>query len=189
MGKPPQRCAWTGPDPDYIAYHDTEWGVPTHDDRELFEFLILEGAQAGLSWITILKRRSGYRRLYKDFDVEKVAAFTQKDQDRLLQDPGIIRNKLKVKSSVKNAQIFMAIQEEYGSFDAYIWQYVDGKPQKNNFKTHEDVPAATVISDAISEDLKKRGMSFVGTTIIYAYMQSMGLVNDHTQNCFRYNQV
>lgn len=181
-----RRCEWAGEDSLYIKYHDEEWGEPTHNDRELFEFLILEGAQAGLSWITILKRREGYQRLYEDFDVETVAAFTESDIDRLLSDEGIIRNKLKVKSSITNAKVFQAVQKEFGSFDTYIWKFVGGEPIINEFEDLSQVPASTEISDLISKDLKERGMSFVGSTIIYAYMQSMGLVNDHTLDCYKH---
>lgn len=181
-----QRCGWAGDDPLYQAYHDDEWGVPVRDDRVLFEFLILEGAQAGLSWITILKRREGYRKAFANFDPIKVAQFDEAKIQELLQDKGIIRNKLKVRSAVKNARIFLDIQEELGSFSNYLWGFVDNTPVKNMFQKMSDVPASTGLSDQISKDLKKRGMSFVGSTIIYAYLQSMGVVNDHVISCFKY---
>lgn len=184
-----QRCAWVGDDEAYIRYHDEEWGVPVHDDRTHFEFLILEGAQAGLSWITILKRRDGYRRAYEGFDPEKVAVFDEARQGAMLQDTGIIRNKLKVASSVKNAKVFLEIQKEYGSFDAFIWGFVDGSPIVNSPKKMEDVPAATELSDRVSNELKQRGMSFVGTTIMYAHLQATGIVNDHEIGCFRYKEL
>ncbi len=183
------RCGWAGNDPDYIRYHDEEWGVPVHDDATMFEFLILESAQAGLSWLTILKRREGYRRVFHDFDPVKVAAMTESDVLQALQDEGIIRNKLKVRATVKNAQVFLDIQKEFGSFCDYIWSFVDGKPIKNSWETLDDVPATTKESDSLSKDLKKRGMSFVGSTIMYAHMQATGLVNDHVTSCFRYNEV
>jgi DNA-3-methyladenine glycosylase I len=183
------RCAWSTEDPDYVNYHDTEWGVPVHDEHTHFEFLILEGAQAGLSWLTILKRRAGYRELYKNFDPKKVANFSEDYLQDMLQNPKIIRNKLKVRSSVKNAQIFLQIQKEFGSFDTYIWQFVNGAPIQNSFAHIEDVPVTTSESDALSKDLKKRGMSFVGSTIIYAHMQAIGMVNDHTTDCFRHKEV
>ena len=184
-----KRCGWVTDDPIYIAYHDTEWGVPVHDDRKLFEFIILEGAQAGLSWLTILKRREGYRRAFAGFDPEKVARFTEKRIEKLLQDTGIIRNRLKVRAAVTNAQAFLKIQEEFGSFDAYSWRFVDGRPKINAFRQPADVPATTKESDAFSKDLKQRGFSFVGSTIIYAHMQAVGMVNDHLTTCFRYREV
>lgn len=184
------RCPWTGNDkPLYEEYHDTEWGVPVHDDKIHFEFLILEGAQAGLSWYTILKRRPGYRKAFKKFDAKKVAKMTDTDLEKLLQDPGIIRNRLKVFAARKNAQVFLAIQKEFGSFDKYVWAFVGGKPIVNKFKSMKEVPATSTESDALSKDLKKRGMSFVGSTIIYAHMQATGLVNDHLVDCFRYKQI
>ncbi len=183
-----QRCDWARTELS-IAYHDQQWGVPTHDDRTLFEFLILEGAQAGLSWETILKKREGYRRAFAEFDPARVARFAKRDITRLLNDPGIVRNRLKVESAVTNAQCFLKVQKEHGSFDAYIWQFVDGKPILNRRKTLKDVPATTPESDAMSKALKKRGFRFVGSTICYAYMQAMGLVNDHTTTCFRHKQV
>ena len=180
-----KRCNWANGSELDIQYHDEEWGVPVYDDAVLFEFLILEGAQAGLSWITILKRRDGYRRVFKDFDVQKVATFTEDDIQNALQDEGIIRNKLKVRSAVKNAQVFIEIQKEFGSFSNYVWGFVDDKQIQNRPKTLADVPTHSELSDAISKDLKKRGMSFVGTTIMYAYLQAVGIVDDHVANCFR----
>jgi DNA-3-methyladenine glycosylase I len=183
------RCEWVGDDPVYLTYHDEEWGVPVYDDKKQFEFLILEGAQAGLSWLTVLKRREGYRRVFQDFVVENIAKMTEDDIQKALLDPGIIRNKLKVRAAVKNAQVFLNIQEEFGSFSDYIWQFVDGKPIKNDWVSLKDVPVSTTESDALSADLKSRGMSFVGTTIMYAHMQATGLVNDHSVDCFRYGEV
>jgi DNA-3-methyladenine glycosylase I len=178
------RCGWCGNDPLYQTYHDQEWGKPVYDDQTLFEFLILEGAQAGLSWITILRRRDNYRQAFAGFDVHKVAAFNQDDVDRLLQDSGIIRNKLKIASSITNAAAFIKLQEEFGSFSKYIWAYLpDGKPLVNNFKSMAELPARTEISDAISKDMKKRGFKFFGTTICYAHMQATGMVNDHIIGC------
>lgn len=178
------RCGWCGTDPLYIKYHDEEWGKPVYDDQILFEFLILEGAQAGLSWITILKRRDGYRNAFAGFDVAKVAAFNEADEDRLMNDPGIIRNKLKVKAAINNAKLFMAIQDEFGSFSDYMWGFApDKKPIVNKVRTLGDVPARTELSDAISKDMKKRGFKFFGTTICYAHMQATGMVNDHLDNC------
>jgi DNA-3-methyladenine glycosylase I len=184
-----KRCQWVTRDPDYIRYHDTEWGVPVHDDQKIFEFLILEGAQAGLSWLTILKRRSGYQRAFDHFDVQKVARYTSDKIERLLQDPGIIRNRLKVRSAVTNARAFIQIQEEFGSFDRYAWRFVDGRPKVNAFKTHDQIPVRTRESDAFSKDLKQRGFKFTGSTIIYAHMQATGMVNDHLVSCFRYHDV
>ena len=175
--------------PEYMAYHDEEWGVPVHDDQKHFEFLILEGAQAGLSWITILRRREGYRRAFANFDVKKVAAFEQDKIEELLLDPGIIRNRLKVESTVSNARKFIEVQEEFGSFDKYIWSFVGGKPIVNTWKKMADIPATTKESDALSKDLKKRGFKFVGSTIIYAHMQACGLVNDHVTGCYRYSEL
>jgi DNA-3-methyladenine glycosylase I len=169
-----------------IQYHDEEWGVPVHNDQKLFEMLILEGAQAGLSWSTILKRRKTYQKAFDGFDPKIVSKYTQKDIDRLLSDSGIIRNRLKIKSTINNAKQFLAIQAEFGSFDKYIWGFVEGKPIVNNFKKQSDVPTYTTLSDQISCDLKKRGFSFVGTTIVYAFLQAVGIVNDHTKNCFRH---
>ena len=182
-----KRCAWAeGGTADYIAYHDEEWGVPLRDDRGQFEFLILEGAQAGLSWSTILNKREGYRRNFADFDPVKVARFTPKRIERILKDPGIVRNRLKVESAVSNARAFLKVQKEFGSFSDYIWGFVDGKPRQNRFRKDGDVPATSPDSDAVSKDLKKRGFRFVGSTIIYAHMQATGLVNDHVTGCFRY---
>ncbi len=187
MSKPVTRCKWAeGVSLDYIAYHDQEWGVPVHDDRVQFEFLILEGAQAGLSWSTILNKRAGYRKAFADFDPQKVARFTDKRVEKLLQDPGIVRNRLKVQSAVTNARAFLAVQEEFGSFSEYIWGFVDGKPIQNRFRKDSDIPATSGESDALSKDLKKRGFKFVGSTIVYAHMQATGLVNDHVVGCFRY---
>lgn len=184
------RCQWAeGQFDQYIQYHDEEWGVPVHDDKTHFEFLILEGAQAGLSWSTILKRREGYRQSFANFDPEKVAQFDEEKIQELLQFEGIIRNKLKVRSAVTNAQNFLEIQDEFGSFDEYIWQFVDGEPIINHWKNLKEVPATTKESDALSKDLKKRGFKFVGSTIMYAYMQACGLVNDHNIDCFRYKQL
>ncbi len=187
MSKTIKRCRWAeGVNLEYIRYHDEEWGVPAHDDRIQFEFLILEGAQAGLSWSTILNKREGYRKLFADFDPEKVARFTKKRVEKLLLDPSIVRNRLKVESTVTNAKVFLDVQEEYGSFSKYIWGFVDGKPIQNNFKKGGDVPATSPESDALSKDLKKRGFRFVGSTIIYAHMQATGMVNDHVTSCFRH---
>lgn len=179
------RCSWVSDDPLYVAYHDNEWGVPVHDDAVLFEFLILEGAQAGLSWLTVLKRREGYKNAFRDFDVEKIAKFNEADVGLLMQDSGIIRNKLKINSAIRNAKVFIAIQAEFGSFDRYLWQFVSGEPVVNRINEREEPIVTSDVSDVISKDLKKRGMNFVGSTIIYAYMQAVGLVNDHTQNCYK----
>ena len=178
------RCGWVGGKPHFIAYHDQEWGMPIHDDRKHFEMLLLEGAQAGLTWETILLRRDGYRRAFAEFDPEKVARFTAKKKAVLLKNPGIIRNRLKVDSAVTNAQAFLTVQEEFGSFDRYVWQFVGGKPKVNHWTRMSQVPATSPESDALSKDLKKRGFRFVGSTIIYAYLQAAGLVNDHTIDCF-----
>ena len=185
-----KRCAWAEKQLDaYKAYHDTEWGVPVYDDKKLFEFLILEGAQAGLSWLTILKRRDGYRKAFAGFDVEKVARFDANKVEELMQDAGIIRNHLKIEAAISNARVFISIQKEFGSFSKYIWDFVDGKPIQNKFQHISELPATTPLSDAISKDLKKRGMKFVGSTIIYAHMQATGMVNDHTTDCFRHKQL
>jgi DNA-3-methyladenine glycosylase I len=184
-----KRCQWVTQDPEYIQYHDTEWGVPVHDDQKIFEFLILEGAQAGLSWLTILKRRSGYQKAFDNFDVQKVARYTPEKIEQLLADPGIIRNRLKVQSAVTNARAFIRIQEEFGSFDDYAWRFVDGRPIVNTFETHAQVPATTPESDTFSKDLKQRGFKYTGSTIIYAHMQATGMVNDHLVSCFRYHEV
>ena len=183
------RCEWAGTDPIYIAYHDTEWGVPLHEDRKLFEFLILDGAQAGLSWITILKKRQNYRQAFDQFDPQKIARYDTRKIKQLLSNPGIIRNKLKVEAAVLNARAFLKIQKEFGSFDAYIWQFVGGRTRKNRWKKISEIPAYSDESKAMSNDLKKRGFKFVGPTICYAFMQAAGLVNDHTLDCFRYNEV
>lgn len=180
------RCGWVPEGkPDYAEYHDNEWGIPVHDDRKLFEMLILEGAQAGLSWYTILRRREGYRKAFKSFDPAKIARMSDAELEKVLASADIIKNRLKVFSTRKNALTFLSIQKEFGSFDAYVWQFVDGKPKVNRPKTMKDVPAKSAISDALSKDLKKRGMSFVGSTIMYAYMQAVGLVNDHFAGCFK----
>ena len=185
-----KRCQWVENSfPEYIKYHDEEWGIPVHDDRTHFEFLILEGAQAGLSWSTILKRREGYLKAFANFEVEKVARYDQNNINQLLQDPGIIRNKLKVNATVTNAQSFIKVQQEIGSFDEYIWSFVSGKPIVNHLTSMGEIPATTSESDLLSKDLKKRGFKFVGSTIIYAYMQAVGLVNDHTIDCFRYKEL
>ena len=184
-----KRCEWCGDDPLYVKYHDEEWGVPVYEDRKLFEFLILEGAQAGLSWITILRKRENYRRLFADFDAEKVARFTPEKVEELLLDPGIVRNRLKVQSTITNAQIFLELQEEFGSFSDYFWAFVDGKITTNTWRSLSEVPATTPASDRISKAMKKRGFKFVGSTICYANMQAIGMVNDHIVDCFRYHEV
>ena len=184
-----QRCAWAGSDPLMIAYHDEEWGTPLHDDRALFEFLILEGAQAGLSWSTILHRREGYRRAYRGFDPAKAARFGERDAARLLADETIIRNRAKIAAAVRNAQAFLAVAREHGSFDAYLWGYVNGKPIVNRPRTSADVPARSALSDLLSADLRKRGFGFVGATICYAFLQAVGVVDDHAITCFRARPV
>ncbi|MDD2468149.1 MAG: DNA-3-methyladenine glycosylase I [Desulfobulbus sp.] len=184
-----QRCAWCGADPSYVAYHDQEWGVPVHDDRLLFEFLVLEGAQAGLSWLTILRKRENYRKAFLNFDIEAVARFGDMDRARLLADAGIVRNRLKINAAIKNAIAVLAIQEEFGSFDAYLWRYVAGRPQQNRWQTFAAIPVKTDLSDRMSKDLKKRGFSFVGSTICYSFMQAVGMVNDHTLDCFRCQEL
>ncbi|MEM1155461.1 MAG: DNA-3-methyladenine glycosylase I [Pseudomonadota bacterium] len=183
-----QRCRWCGDDPLYVAYHDSEWGVPSYDDRHLFEMLILEGAQAGLSWITVLRKREGYRQLFDGFDAQRIARYTDSKLEKILKDERIIRNRLKVFGARKNARAFLRVKEEVGSFSDYLWKYVDFEPIQNNFKRFEDVPATSAISDALSKDLKKRGFTFVGSTIMYAFMQATGMVNDHTTDCFRHKQ-
>lgn len=188
-GKAIVRCAWCGTDPLYVAYHDTEWGVPVHDDRKLFEFLILEGAQAGLSWITILRKREAYREAFAEFEPEKVARFTERKIESLLLNPGIVRNRLKVGSAVSNARAFLELQEEFGSFDAYQWRFVDGQPIRHQYRTLREIPPTSKESDAFSRDLKKRGFRFVGSTIMYAHMQAVGMVNDHVLGCFRHREV
>jgi DNA-3-methyladenine glycosylase I len=183
-----QRCSWALGSKIEQHYHDTEWGVPLHDDRKLFEFITLEGAQAGLSWVTILNKRENYRQLFDNFDVEKIARYNHRKIESLLQNAAIIRNRLKLESAVSNARAFIEIQDEFGSFDNYIWQFTNGKPVINHWKTLVDVPASTDISDIMSKELKKRGFSFVGSTICYAFMQATGMVNDHTVDCFRHDE-
>lgn len=183
------RCAWCGNDPLYVQYHDTEWGVPEHRDEKLFEFLLLEGAQAGLSWITVLRKREQYRKVFDQFDYNKIAVYDEKKVAELLQDPGIIRNRLKVASAVSNAQAFQKIQAAYGSFDAYIWRFVDGQPLENSWRSIAEVPAVTPVAEKMSKDLAKHGFRFVGPTICYAYMQAVGMVNDHTTDCFRHQEI
>ena len=183
------RCPWAGPDPLYITYHDTEWGVPLHDDQKLFEFLILEGAQAGLSWLTVLKKRPHYLQVFDRFDPERVAAYDATKVELLCNDPGIIRNRLKIEATISNAAAFLKIQAAFGSFDAYIWQFVNGKPIRNSWQNLSQIPAKTQESESMSKDLKQRGFKFVGPTICYAFMQAVGMVNDHTVDCFRYSRV
>mgnify|MGYP000020570249 FL=1 len=183
------RCGWCVGDPLYEAYHDEEWGVPVKDDDTLFEFLILETFQAGLSWITVLRKRENFRNAFDNFDYKKIAAYNQDKIEELLGNAGIIRNKLKINATVSNAKAFMKVQDEYGSFSKYIWDFVDGKPIKNAFKDYKKAPANTPLSDTISKDLKKRGFKFVGSTVVYAHMQATGMVNDHEVNCFRYDEV
>jgi len=180
------RCPWSANDTLYIKYHDTEWGVPVHNDKKLFEFLLLEGFQAGLSWRTILYKRQNFRQAFDNFDFNKVAKYDKRKFNSLMKDAGIIRNKLKIESAVKNAKAFIEVRKEFGTFDKYIWGFVDGKPIKNKFKSLKELPARTELSDIISKDLKKRGFNFVGSTIIYAHMQATGMVNDHLTTCFRY---
>lgn len=189
MAKIPHRCAWCGEDPLYVAYHDKEWGVPVYDDRTLFEFLVLEGAQAGLSWSTILRKRENYRRAFAQFDPQKVARFGEKDKQRLLADSGIVRNRLKINAAIVNAGLFLDVAEKHGGFAAFMWKFVDGKPVQNAWKSMEQIPASTPLSDAISKEMKRIGFSFVGTTIMYAHMQATGMVNDHLTSCFRYKEV
>jgi DNA-3-methyladenine glycosylase I len=183
------RCAWCGSDPLYVAYHDEEWGVPVHDDRRLFEFLILEGAQAGLSWLTILRKREAYRKAFHGFDWERIARYTPEDQARLLADPGIVRNRLKIEAAVKNARGVIGIREAFGSLDAYLWRFVEGTPRRNAWRRLEEVPAQTPESDRMSRELKRRGFNFVGSTVCYAFMQAVGMVNDHVTACFRHAEV
>jgi len=183
-----KRCAWIN-DPLMREYHDTEWGVPLHDDGKLFEFLVLEGFQAGLSWATILRKRENFRKAFHGFDPERIARYTARDVKRLMADAGIIRNRQKIDAAVNNARRFLEVQREFGSFDAYIWRFVQGKPIRNRFRSLSQLPARTPLSDAISKDLKARGFKFVGSTIVYAHMQATGMVNDHTVGCFRYGQV
>jgi len=184
-----KRCAWCGNDPLYQQYHDREWGVPCRDDQTLFEYVTLEGAQAGLSWITVLRKRETYRKAFAQFDVHKVAAFDQADIERLLEDQGIVRNRLKVASTISNARLFIEIQKEYGSFSDYIWDFVDNMPIVNHWSSLAEIPVSTELSDRISKELKKRGFKFFGTTICYAFLQAVGVVNDHTTDCFRYGQT
>ena len=183
------RCPWCGDDPLYRKYHDEEWGVPVRDDRKQFEFLVLESAQAGLSWLTILRRRENYRRAYQGFDPEKIASFTKDDMDVLAVDAGIIRNRRKIESSVNNARRFLEIQEHYGSFCRYLWDFTDGEPVRNSWSSLDEIPASTPLSETVSRDLKQRGFRFLGPVIIYAHLQATGLVNDHLTSCFRYHQV
>jgi DNA-3-methyladenine glycosylase I len=185
-----KRCSWVNPDNALLLeYHDREWGVPSHDDRKHFEFLILEAAQAGLNWSIVLNKREGYRRAFSQFDPEKVARYTEAKVDKLVADPGIIRNRLKIESAVKNARALLAVQEEFGTFDKYCWQFVGGKPRQNRWKLQRQIPATTPESDKFSRDLKQRGFSFVGSTVIYAHMQAVGMVNDHMVDCFRYRTI
>lgn len=186
---PLQRCPWPGQDPEYIRYHDQEWGVPVHDDRLLFEFLILEGMQAGLSWITILKKRPCFREVFDGFHADVIARYHNRKIGQLLKEPGIIRNRLKIESAIVNARAFLAVQKEFGSFDRYIWQFTHHKAKKNSYRCIKDIPAQTPESDLMSRELKKRGFKFVGSTICYAFMQAVGMVNDHLVTCFRYNQI
>jgi DNA-3-methyladenine glycosylase I len=187
---PPKRCSWVNVDHQLMReYHDREWGVPTHDDRTHFEFLILEAAQAGLSWSIVLNKRKSYRRAFSQFDPEKVARYSPARIDKLTADPGIVRNRLKITAAVKNARAFLAVQKEFGSFDAYCWQFVDGRPRQNRWKSTREIPATTAESDAFSRDLKRRGFTFVGSTVIYAHMQAVGMVNDHLIDCFRHRDI
>jgi len=184
-----QRCAWATDDPLYAAYHDHEWGVPVHDERVLFEFLILEGMQAGLSWITVLRKRENFRAAFDNFEPRKITRYDETRITSLLNNPGIIRNRLKIESAIGNARAFLAVQDEFGSFDSYIWQFVGGKPIQNRWRGGAEIPSSTIHSDAMSHELKKRGFKFVGSTICYAYMQAVGMVNDHTLDCFRHAQL
>jgi DNA-3-methyladenine glycosylase I len=189
MTLPKKRCAWAGSDPLYREYHDREWGVPIHDDRALFEMLTLEGAQAGLSWITILRKRQNYRKAFDRFNYRKIARYGKPKVRELLQNEGIVRNRAKVESTISNAQAFLVIREEFGSFDAYLWEFVEGKQLVNRWKSLKDLPARTELSDALSRDLKRRGFRFVGSTICYAFMQAVGMVDDHSVDCFRYRRA
>lgn len=184
-----ERCPWCGDDPLYQAYHDTEWGVPVHDDHTLFEFLMLEGAQAGLSWITILRKRENYRRAFNGFDPERIARYNRRSVERLMADAGIVRNRLKIEAAIGNARVFLDIRESQGSFDRYIWDFVDGRPIVNRFKSLSEVPASTPLAEQISKDLKRRGFRFVGPTIVYAHMQATGMVNDHLVTCPRHREI
>ena len=183
------RCSWTRTDPLMIHYHDTEWGVPLHDDRKIYEFLVLEGMQAGLSWLTVLRKRENFREAFRGFDPAIVAKFGSRDMNRLLSDAGIIRNRQKLEAAIVNAQKFLIVQKEFGSFDRYIWEFVGGKPIQNRFKTEAEIPAASRESDQLSKDMKQRGFKFVGSTILYAHMQATGMVNDHLVSCFRYSSL
>jgi DNA-3-methyladenine glycosylase I len=185
----PERCAWCGTDPLYVRYHDHEWGIPLHDDRWLFEMLILEGAQAGLNWLTILRKREGYRAAFDHFDPERIARYDAAKIGRLLADPGIVRNRLKIQAAIRNAQCYLTIREQHGGFDAFLWRYVGGQPQQNAWPTLAEVPARSPEADAMSRDLKRLGFAFVGPTICYAFMQAVGMVNDHTTNCFRQREL
>lgn len=184
-----KRCYWAGSDPLYLEYHDTEWGVPLYDDHKIFEFLILETFQAGLSWMTILKKRDNFRKALDNFDYKKIVKYSEKKFEELMNNKGIIRNRLKIRATITNAQAFIEIQKEFGSFSKYIWNFVDNKPIQNNYSSVKDVPAKTELSDKISLDMKKRGFKFVGSTIVYSHMQATGMVNDHTSECFRYKEV
>ena len=185
----PERCSWCGEHEFYVAYHDMEWGVPLHDDQKLFEFLILEGAQAGLSWLTILKKRDAYRKAYYQFDAEKISRFNSRSIERLMNNAGIVRNRLKIEASIDNARAFLEVQDEFGSFDKFIWQYVNHRPRQNRWRQLKDIPALTNESQQMSKDLQQRGFRFVGPTICYAFMQATGMANDHVTTCFRYKQV
>ena len=189
MSSSKRRCGWAGSDPDYVSYHDREWGVPLHEDRALFEFLILEGFQAGLSWITILKKRENFRMAFLGFDPRKVARFDRRKVSRLLGDEGIVRNRLKIDAAIGNARAFLRLQREHGSFEHYLWAQLEGAPRRNRWRRLGDIPARTVESDALSRDLKSEGFRFVGSTICYAYMQAVGMVNDHLTTCFRYREI
>jgi DNA-3-methyladenine glycosylase I len=184
-----KRCGWVTDDPLYIKYHDEEWGVPLHDDRKLFEFIVLESAQAGLSWITILKKRENYRKAFDDFDPVKIARYDEEKIEELMNNKGIIRNRRKIEATINNARAFLDVQEKYGSFDEYLWQFVDGEPIINVWKDISEIPAKTELSEKISKDMKKRGFKFLGPIVIYSHMQAVGMVNDHTINCFRYNEI
>ena len=184
-----KRCEWCGNDALYVSYHDDEWGVPVHDDRRLFEFLVLEGAQAGLSWLTILRKRANYRKAFDDFDFERIAGYGRRDIARLLHDPGIVRNRLKIEATIRNARGVLAIREEYGTLDTFLWRHVDGAPVQNAWKSMADIPAKTKESDQMSKDLGKRGFNFTGSTICYAFMQAVGMVNDHVTDCFRHKEI
>lgn len=189
MSKPKQRCPWPGDDPLYIDYHDNEWGVPVRSDRKLFEFIMLEGVQAGLSWITVLRKRENYRKAFDNFDWEKIARYNDKKIEALMQDPGIVRNRLKIKAAVTNARAFIKVREEFGTFSKYIWGFTDGKQIHNRFETLKQIAPVTPLAEKISKDLKKRGFTFVGPTIIYAHMQATGMVNDHLTSCFRHQEL